>query len=198
LLLLALVFGVAPAAGADLSDPVLEAVRASLAKNIAHARDWLAAKDFKSLAQSAGGLELLAEVWRARGDDEAWQVSSAQLVIAAKDTRAAAMAEDTPRCLAALAELDEACTAVAKLSPGGNPLPPPRANVRTLMLLLDGVYADTKIALLTGQPENAKKHAYVLSELGRVVSNSRSGEQWSKLSSDFGRRRSRRPFAQTT
>ena len=31
----------------------------------------------------------------------------------------------------------------------------------------------------------AKNQAYVLSELGRVVSNSRSGERWSRLSEDF-------------
>jgi hypothetical protein len=57
------------------------------------------------------------------------------------------------------------------------------------MLLMDGIRGDAKIDLLAGNAEDAKKSAYVLSELGRVVSNSRAtgfaGGQWDELSSAF-------------
>jgi len=51
----------ASAAAADeQSDRVTDALRAALTKNIDHARRWLDERDYKSLAQSAGGLQLLA------------------------------------------------------------------------------------------------------------------------------------------
>ena len=58
------------------------------------------------------------------------------------------------------------------------------------MLLMDGIRGDAKIDLLSGNVEDAKKGAYVLSELGRVVSNSGSGgsssrERWPELSAAF-------------
>ncbi|HEX5102430.1 MAG TPA: hypothetical protein VFV87_01380, partial [Pirellulaceae bacterium] len=165
--------------------PAVEALRSALVKNIEHSRDWLAAKDFKSLGQSAGGLELLAEVLRAKSDDAAWQAATGQVLAAAKEVRAAAQAEDGPRSAEALAALEKKAADAAGISPAGQPLPPPRANLRSLMLLMDGVYADGKIALLTDQPQFAKNQAQVLSELGRVVSNSRSGDRWAGLSDGF-------------
>ena len=53
------------------------------------------------------------------------------------------------------------------------------------MFLLDSVRADAKIALMTGNGANAKKSAAVLSELGRVVSNARSGDAWTIMADDF-------------
>ena len=53
------------------------------------------------------------------------------------------------------------------------------------MLTMDGVYADAKIALIAGDTAAAKNQARVLAELGKLVSNSRSGEPWTKLAGEF-------------
>ena len=165
--------------------PVSSAICSSIDRHIGHARGWHGAGDFKSLAQSAGGLELLAAVLSTQSDEAEWQESSAALIAAAKAVRVAAEAEDRAAAESALANLGAANAVVAKLTPSGRSLPPAKANLRTLMLLMDGIRGDAKIALVTGNVENAKKQAYVLSELGRVVSNLRSGDRWATLSEEF-------------
>jgi hypothetical protein len=158
---------------------------AAFDRQISHARGWLAARDFKSLAQSAAGLELFAAVLNTQSDDAAWQDASAPLIAAAKAVRSAAEAEDDAAAGSALANLGAANTALARLAPSGRPLPPAKANLRSAMLLMDSVRGEAKIALITGNTENAKNQAYVLSELGRVVSNLRSGDRWASLSEEF-------------
>lgn len=64
------------------SDPALAALHAVLGKNIGHAREWLEASDFKSLAQSGNGLQLLTEMLRARSDDPAWQAATRKVLAA--------------------------------------------------------------------------------------------------------------------
>ena len=53
------------------------------------------------------------------------------------------------------------------------------------MLVMDSLYADAKIALLSGNVEGAKKQAFVLAELGGLVSNSRKDERWLSLAGEF-------------
>jgi hypothetical protein len=154
-------------------------------RQIAHARGWLAADDFKSLAQSAGGLELLASIQSSQSDDATWRDGSASLIAAAKAVRLAADAEDATAADGALTNLATANAGMRKLVPSGQPLPPAKANLRSAMLLMDSVRGEAKIALITGNVENAKNQAYVLSELGRVVSNLRSGDRWASLSEEF-------------
>jgi hypothetical protein len=55
------------------------------------------------------------------------------------------------------------------------------------MLAMDGVQADAKVALLTGNVVAAKKQAAVLAELSRLVSNSRNTEPWTSLAGDFAK-----------
>src|SRR5688572_31903490 len=90
----------AVAHGAE-SATVPAALHAALAKNVAHARDWLDQKDYKSLAQSAGGLLLLAELTKAKSDDPAWQAALANVVAKTTDLQAAARGEEAARCKAA-------------------------------------------------------------------------------------------------
>ena len=163
----------------------VSALRAALARNIAHAQDWLEAGDFKSLEQSAGGLELLAAVVQSQSDDAGWQEAADRAAKAAREVRSAAQAGDAAAAAASLERLADSQSAVSTLTPTGQPLPLPKANLRTLMLLMDGVRGEAKIALISGNAESVKNQAYVLSELGRVVSNLRSGERWSRLSDDF-------------
>jgi hypothetical protein len=168
----------------DSAGPAIHAV---LAAHIGHARGWLDQNDLKSLAQSAGGLELLAEVLRSQSDDPAWQQATRAVIAMSKELRSAAAAGDPAGSRQALAELETAAANAAGLTPRGQPLPPPRSGpgIRPLMLLLDGVYADAKVANLTGSHARAKMNAQVLSELARVVSNSRSEEGWAEMSDDF-------------
>jgi len=173
------------AAGPESS--VTAALHAALAKNVEHARDWLDQKDFKSLVQSAGGLQLLAEVTRAKSDDAAWQTALGGVVEKAGQLQTAARGEeDLAECRSALESLDSAVKAAAALAPNGKSqsLSRPPA-IRPLMLTIDAIQGDAKKALLTGQVDAAKKQAHVLAELGKLVSNSRTTEGWSSLAGDF-------------
>jgi hypothetical protein len=167
----------------------MEALHVGLTAKIGHARKWLDEGDFKSLSQSAGGLQLLIEVLRSQSDDAAWQEAISKLSDASKELQTAAVTGDPALCRAKLDALQMATAAAENVAPVGNRLSSPRATILPLMLLIDGVYADAKIAVLTGRAGDAKKHAYVLAELGRVVSNApssgRTAEKWSELSSGF-------------
>src|SRR5262249_23035949 len=93
------------ASAADSADPVVDALHASLSKNAEHARNWLDERDFKSLAQSAGRLEMLGELLRARSDDDAWQSATTQLIVAAKLIETTARTENVSDCRAAIQQL---------------------------------------------------------------------------------------------
>jgi hypothetical protein len=162
------------------------ALHAVLAKNLVHAREWLEQSDYKSLAQSVGGMQLLAELIKARSDDAAWQAALGNVISAAGDVQTAARGEDAAKCKVALESLKKAASAAAMLKPTGQPqtLPRPPA-IRSLMLTMDAIQADAKIAVLTGNVEAAKKQAYALAEVARLVSNSRNTPQWSSLAGDF-------------
>jgi len=165
---------------------VTAALRGALSKNLAHARDWLDQKDFKSLAQSSGTLQLLADLLKTRSDDAAWQAATAKVASAVGDLQVAARGEDAAKCLVAIETLEKSAAAVESAAPSGKPLPLPRGpGLRPLMLTMGGVYADAKIALIGGNVATAKNQALVLSELGKLVSNSRSGEPWTTRGSAF-------------
>jgi len=171
---------------AEPTESVPVALHTALAKNIQHAREWLDQADYKSLAQSAGGLQLLAEMLKARSDDAAWQAATGKVVSAAGEVQAAARSDDSGKCKSALDSLEKAATTAAALKPTGKTqnlarVPP----IRSLMLTMDATMADGKIALMTGNVDSAKKQAAVLAELARLVSNSRSTDNWSSLASDF-------------
>lgn len=162
------------------------AIHAALAKNIGHTREWLEQSDYKSVAQSAGGLQLLTDLLKAKSDDAAWQAAVSNVVSAAGEVQSAARSEDPAKCKAALAVLEKAASAAAALKPTGQPQSPPKAPaLRSLMLAMDAIQADAKVALITGDVAAAKKQASVLAELAGLVSNSRNTEQWSSLAGDF-------------
>jgi hypothetical protein len=173
--------------GAEPADPVVVALHAVVMKNLSHARDLLEQRDRKSLAQSAGSVVLLNDLLRARSDDAAWQTALNIVDEKASDLKTAAGGqEDFPKCEAALKSLEAAAKAAAAIQPTGKPRALPSAPpIRALMLTMDGIQADAKIALITGNVEMARKQAFVLAELSRLVSNSRTGDKWSSLAGDF-------------
>jgi cytochrome c556 len=176
--------GTLPAA--EPNETVTLSLHSTLAKNIGHARNWLDQADYKSLNQSAGGLQLLAELLKARSEDAAWQTALAKVEAAVAEVQAAAKGEDATQCRAALGSLEKSASEATALTPNGKQLSPPRVPaIRPLMLVMDGVYADAKIALVSGNVEAAKNQAVVLSELGGLVSNSRQADEWHKLAGEF-------------
>ena len=167
-------------------DRVVPALQTTLMANVEHARNWLEMKDYKSLVQSVGGLEFLAELMASQSDDAAWKQAGAAVIAKTKELQSAAAAGDEAGCRKTLADLDAATKQFAQLTPAGKSAALPRARgIRPLMLLLDGVYADAKVAVLTGNADKAKNNAYVLSELARVVSNSRTSDGWQEMSDDL-------------
>src|SRR5262245_26182406 len=185
LLCVALLFR-AEVISAEPAEAIPAALNAALQKNIAHSREWLDQKDFKSVAQSAGALHLLAELLKARSDDPAWQAATTNLIARANSIQTAARDEDAAKCKSALDSLEKASSANASLKPTGKPQPLERAPaIRPLMLTLDALQGDAKVAVLTGNVEAARRQAFVLAELGKLVSNSRDNDQWSSLAGDF-------------
>src|SRR6476661_3962770 len=127
LALLVNLLSTAAAIPAEPADAVSAALHAALLKNIGHAREWLDQKDFKSVAQSAGGLQLLAELLQARSDDAAWLAAATNLISAVTSVQAAAKDEDAVKTKSALESLEKAATAAASLKPTGKPQPLQRA-----------------------------------------------------------------------
>ncbi len=185
LLCVALLFPAA-AVSAESAEAIAAALNAALQKNIAHSREWLDQKDFKSVVQSAGALHLLADLLKARSDDPAWQAATTNLITVANIIQSAARDEDSAKCKSALDSLEKASSALTSLKPTGTLQPLERAPaIRPLMLTLDALQGDAKVAVLTGNVEAARKQAFVLAELGKLVSNSRNTDQWSSLAGDF-------------
>jgi cytochrome c556 len=180
------VSGSSSAQAAESNDAVVGSLQAALTKNIGHARNWLEQADYKSLNQSAGGLQLLAALLKARSDDAAWQAAVGKVEAAVAEVQAAAKSDDAGNCRASLGSLEKSAAAMATLKPTGQPLSAPRAPaIRPLMLVMDSIYADAKIALIAGNVASAKKQAFVLAELGGLVSNSRQSDEWLSLAGEF-------------
>jgi hypothetical protein len=164
---------------------VVTALTAALTKRAEHAARWLDERDYKSLAQSTGGIALVAEMLKSKGDDPKWQAAIDEVLAKARDLQAAARDDDQGKCKSALAAVEQSISRLEKLEPAGKPQELPKVAIRPLMLTLDSIQADAKIALLTGNAAAAKNQAAVLAELGRLVSNSRTSENWSGLAADF-------------
>jgi hypothetical protein len=163
-------------------------LKAALGKNVQHAERWLEERDYKSLGQSAGGLKLLAELLKAKSDDAAWQAAMADVATKIGELQAAAPSEDVGQCKAALDALQKSLTIAEKMSPAGKRAMPPKAPaLRPLMLTMDAIQADAKVAILTGNVVSAKQQAAVLAELSNFVAGARKDAQWDTLADDFAK-----------
>jgi hypothetical protein len=174
------------------ADPVAGAIQSSLTTGVGHAREWLAAGDFKSVSESVGGMQALADLLRARGDAAAWQEAVGKVDAGVKGLQEAVRTGNREACAAALDQLERAAKSASSVPVAGNVQPPQRSSggLRQLMLLMDGIRADAKVAVLTNRPADAKNAAYVLSELGRVMTLSRpvsykDAKKWTDVSSGF-------------
>jgi hypothetical protein len=176
------------------AEPTPAAGRAAVASSLAHSatqcREWVDAKDYKSLAQTAGGMKLLAQVLQGKSQGDDWQRATAAAISAAEELHAAAQGENA---VAAGAALDRAATAIqavqamaaAASDPGGSEAAPIGGNLRQLMMLMDNLRGQAKIALLTGDASGAKRAALTLAELGPLLHRGKSGEDWEVMAHDF-------------
>ena len=129
----------------------------------------------------------MAELLQAKSDLAAWQTVSGQLVATIGQLQAVARGEDKAKCQAALAALDKQLeNSALREEPAGKSIPLPNSpTIRSLMATMDGINADAKIAVMTGNVAAAKNQAFVLAELSKLVFNTRSGEKWTSLCADF-------------
>jgi len=165
-----------------------QAMKVAWETNLHYCQDWLASKDFKTLGETAAGLVVLAEVQARQTDDEVWHKSASSLREQAVKLEAAAKAENVDQAKQVLAQLQKLATEFAKLPP---PTPSTkneaagRGKMNALMTLIDGTYADAKTSVSRGDPQAAKYNAYMLSELGQLLSHERRDARWKNWSQQF-------------
>jgi hypothetical protein len=109
------------------------------------------------------------------------------VLAAAGELQSATQADSRERSQQALQQLTAAAERAAKRQPSGKPLASSNASpgVRPLMRLVDGVYADAKVALLTGNVAEAKLGSRALAELAALVSNARTTDGWAEMAGDL-------------
>ena len=159
------------------------ALQAAVELNLDYSSDWLSGKDFKSLAATAGGIEILTKILAQLDESPAWQqqVKSLDDQLARLEQAAASKDESAAKeAIDALRTQNHKLKFQADGRRAENRRP--AAGLRQLMNLLDGTYADAKAALAVGDFDDAKSTAIVLSELGGEVSNLRQGEDWQQWS----------------
>lgn len=178
----ALLPGACFSADGDSSEPAgVTALKQGVLVNLDYCQQWLDGGDFKSLRQTAAGVQLLAAVLASKSDQQDWQQASEHLQAHVKQLSQAAADKQADRCGKLLAESRRAVEQFPRLpgkpAAGGKK---PTANLNSMMKLLEGTLADTKAAVTFGEIENAKTGARVLIELAPVLSNMRKGEAWQK------------------
>jgi len=171
-----------PAAAAKTREALVVAFRT----NLGYCREWLAAKDFKSLAQGVAALTILGEAI-GRHTAEAGTEQLAAVRTAINELSAAAKVEDAGRARRAIDGLPAAIEAVVMTPAAEAPAAVKKtsAGFTPLMHLIDGTFTDAKTALATGDAASAKTYAVVLAELGQVLALDRAGQQWHEQSADL-------------
>jgi cytochrome c556 len=164
-----------------------EALIAAFQTNLGYCRDWLATKDFKSLAQNVGALSILTQAVE-RHTAESGQDKFDSLRQAIDELSAAAKAEDGRRARTAMDALAEDISVIAASSPAEYPhdVTKTSAGFTPLMHLIDGTFTDAKAALASGDVTAAKSYAVVLVELAQWLAADRTGQQWKSQAADLG------------
>jgi hypothetical protein len=168
----------AATATAAKADSARAALHTAFDKNLSYCRQWLAAKDWKSLQQTAEGAGILAGMMGRYGDDDTWRAAARRLREGVQSLRSAAGDKQTERCQKSIEQLAADNKSLAKL-PKTKPVAQRlTVSLRPMMALMDATHADAKAALAVGDLVEAKSMALVLSELGHVVSNQRAEAAW--------------------
>jgi hypothetical protein len=181
------VAGLAPSAEgpvkAEESAAAAAALVAAVDRNVEVAQDWLDSKDYKSVGKAAGGLLVLAEAVRRKSDGKEWLKAADGVKALARSLNAAAQKQDPAQCQKVLGEFADVSKALAAASSSVADNPPKRTprftgTMRGAMDLMEGTFADAKMAVSLRKPENAKRYAIVLAELADLMSNYRPEPAW--------------------
>lgn len=168
---------------AEESAAAVAALVAAVDRNAEVAQEWLDSKDFKSVSKAAGGLWVLAESIRRKSDGKEWLKAADGVKTLAKGLDAAAEKQDAAECQKLLGEFTEASKSLAAAASSVAENPPKRSprftgSMRGAMDLMEGTFADAKMAVSVRKPENAKREAIVLAELADLLSNYRPEAAW--------------------
>lgn len=156
--------------------------------NTDYAEEWLSGGDFKTLGQTADGMNFLADCLAWLGDPELRKLSGT-LRSDVRALESAANAKDKVAAEKALVVIRawSKTAAETKFAKVARPVPmqPPNVGIGPMMALLDGTYADAKRALIFDDIPAAKQQAIVLAELGGLLIHARGGGNWERLAEDF-------------
>lgn len=160
---------------------------AALESNVQYSVEAAAGGDFKTAVQGAGGTAILVDTLERLGDDPAWRAALRPLKENALALQQAAQQKRLEEVRAAAQRVRAAGEALAGHRPQGTARwdAPPVGTMRSLMVLMEGSYAEGKLALSVGEAEQAQNWAEVLSVLARVLSNYRSDPAWREESAEF-------------
>lgn len=164
------------------------ALAASLKTNLDYCQQWFDGKDFKTLAQTASGVTIVADAL-ARKSDDATAAACKSISTSASALEGAARNKNADLCRTELGNLRQK---IAELKPVAAPAPvpsgkPPAASMRSAMDLLEGTLGDAKTSAATGDLDSARTNAQVLAELAELLSNYKSDARWKGWSEDFAR-----------
>src|SRR6266496_3036107 len=122
-----------------------EALILAFRTNLEYCRDWLGAKDYKSLSQGVPALTILSEAI-GRHTPDAGSERSGALRAAINQRAASAKAEDANRAQRAIEALPAAIDALAMASAAEAPTAAKKtsAGFTPLMHLIDGTFTDAK------------------------------------------------------
>lgn len=168
------------------SPTAFQAVQHGIQTNLDYAQDWTQRGDHKSLGSSAAALELLADVLARQSEEKSWQTQVSGFRKSAQQLNQVAKKVDFTAAKEILQEL-------ARQNRGWEPPPnwqpqspdKPSANLGQMMHLLDGTYADAKLAATLGEAEATRKHARILAELAISLQAYRDREAWRGWSNDL-------------
>jgi hypothetical protein len=167
----------------DSNAKLAQALNVAVSKNITYAYQWLDEKDFKSLAQTAEGLTVLAQCLSRWTEDDRSQKGVAELEQLGEKLKAAADKEHAALSRLLLYKVGTLNKELSAIRVRNKPSAPKRPTIplRSFMALLDGTHADAKAALTLGEIDQAKQAANALAELGQALSTFHAEAEWTEL-----------------
>ena len=160
-------------------------LHAFLQSNLKLVQGWLDDKDYVSAAEATQGLVTLAQLYAYQGAEPAWQrrcsalqEECSRLMQAARRKSAADCEKSTRECGRLLEELAKTPPAGDKARAENFKTP---GSTKTMMLLMDGAYADAKSSRKTAEVEQL---AQAIAELSNASAHLRREAAWKQATDE--------------
>ncbi|MDA7980687.1 MAG: hypothetical protein MPJ50_18165 [Pirellulales bacterium] len=169
----------------------LAALCAAVKTNAGYCQEWLSSEDFESVLKTTAGISLLTDLLKAESDDDQWQLAVEKLRQETDELVKTARKANKAQSNLHLEKIQQHADTLAKISPAFNVTPKyaSRNDIRRVMNLLNGTYADAKRALLFSEVEIAQREAFVLWKVGKYLESQRAQgareEAWAALATAF-------------